>query len=237
MYQAMGLDPPELPESEGPEATAAQLLNHSNSSPTRKTTSNKPQDQQDTHETCQSKRPVAMDSNFEIVVPTVDHESEYEYLPGHFTVLRILKLDSENPQKPSYTVRLLSGERQTMSFDRLMRLKNSSQALDQFNPDSDSSDDLAMIFRNSQRRKLPAFGDDGARSEEEIDPDFHGSTSRRGRRRASKRAEYAQYFRIESDHESKESDTPESSDDELSAPLAPIKGRLRRGEMAGVYHL
>jgi hypothetical protein len=55
-----------------------------------------------------------MQSSMEIVVPTVDHEKDYEYLPGHFSVRRILKLNSENSKKPSYTVRLQSGEQQTV---------------------------------------------------------------------------------------------------------------------------
>lgn len=50
----------------------------------------------------------------EIALPTVDNIDEYDYLPGHFVVRRILGLDAENPKKPSYTVRLKSGERATV---------------------------------------------------------------------------------------------------------------------------
>lgn len=53
-------------------------------------------------------------SPFEIVPPTVDHPDEYEYLPGHFAVRRIFNIDSTNPQLPRYTVRLRSGELETV---------------------------------------------------------------------------------------------------------------------------
>jgi len=50
----------------------------------------------------------------EIVLPTIDNIHEYEYLPGHSKIDRILNLDTENPKGPFYTVRLQSGERTTV---------------------------------------------------------------------------------------------------------------------------
>lgn len=51
-----------------------------------------------------------------VALPTVENVHEYEYLPGHFVVRRILQLDAEDPKKPSYTVRLQSGERATVRY-------------------------------------------------------------------------------------------------------------------------
>lgn len=104
-------------DSEDADAMAAQLLSQFQGSSTRNIASNKPQDQDqdpEENEAHQPQLPRAMKPFIEIAVPTVHHESDYEYLPGHFAVRRILKLDSENPQKPSYTVRLQSGEQQTV---------------------------------------------------------------------------------------------------------------------------
>jgi hypothetical protein len=59
----------------------------------------------------------AVSMNFttiEIRVPIVDNPSDYEYLPGHFKVRRIMRIDSSNPERPLYTVRLASGERSTV---------------------------------------------------------------------------------------------------------------------------
>lgn len=47
----------------------------------------------------------------EIALPTIDNIHEYEYLPGHSKIDRILELDAEDPKRPFYTVRLRSGER------------------------------------------------------------------------------------------------------------------------------
>lgn len=104
------------PVSEDANAMVAQVLNQFQGSHTCNIASSNPQDQnpEETHEALQSQQPRAMNHSIGIVVPTVDHESDYEYLPGHFAVRRILKLHSENPQKPSYTIRLQSGEQQTV---------------------------------------------------------------------------------------------------------------------------
>lgn len=59
--------------------------------------------------------PVESSSSLEIIVPSVDNPSDYEYLPGHFAVRRILHLESDDPKKPIYSVRLESGESVTVS--------------------------------------------------------------------------------------------------------------------------
>lgn len=216
---------------EDTDAMAAQLFSQFQSSPVRNTASIDPQDLDHNHdqdpkenEARQPQRPRAMKPFIEIAVPTVCHERDYEYLAGHFAVRRILRLDSGNPQKPSYTVRLQSGEQQTMTYDLFMQLENSSQALDQFNPDEDSCDDLAVIQRTRRERRLRAmFSGDGAASEES-DPDF----SRPSRRRARRHAEYTQYFHVETESEQEElSGASESSDDELNAPRASSRLRQR----------
>ncbi|KAJ5929542.1 hypothetical protein N7454_006492 [Penicillium verhagenii] len=170
----------------------------------------------------------------QVLVPAVDNRDDYGYLPGHFAVRKILKLDSENPKNPSYTVRLQSGERETMSYDRFMRLDNSMEALDQFNPDSDSSDDLVVIDRNTKARKRTAFtyGDGAA---DESDPEFPAArssrrSSRPTRGRAAAPGQFTDFFRVQTDSEGEEdSDALESSDDELRTSAVPNKKGLRRG--------
>jgi len=65
----------------------------------------------------ESQRPKASPARdappFEIVPPVIPNPNDYEYLPGHFAVRSILELDSTT-EKPLYTVRLQSGERQTV---------------------------------------------------------------------------------------------------------------------------
>jgi hypothetical protein len=51
-----------------------------------------------------------------VALPTIENAHEYEYLPGHFVVRRILRLDAEDPKKPFYTVRLQSGEHATVRY-------------------------------------------------------------------------------------------------------------------------
>lgn len=53
--------------------------------------------------------------SFEIVPPAVSNPNDYEYLPGHFVARRILEIDPSTAEKPLYTVRLQSGERETVS--------------------------------------------------------------------------------------------------------------------------
>lgn len=51
---------------------------------------------------------------FAIHVPTVSNPEDYEYLPGHFVVREVLEV-SDSPTELTYTVRLQSGERETVS--------------------------------------------------------------------------------------------------------------------------
>ncbi|KAJ6014535.1 hypothetical protein N7540_009126 [Penicillium herquei] len=205
------------PGSEDPDALAAELLSRfigydppnppSNENPAEEAPPKSPDSD-----------PIQKnDSSLEIVVPKIDNLSEYEYLPGHFAVRRIMKLISENPKKPVYTVRLRSGERETMPYDRLMELENSSQALDEFNPDFDSSDELIATGRRRHRSLLFLSGDGADSSGSDLGSEAGHRTSRR--RRTAARAKYDQYFRIESESEPDEgSGDSDSSTDELAAP-------------------
>ena len=117
-----------------------------------------------------------------------------------------------------------------MTLDQFLRLENSLEALDQFNPDSDSNDELAIIESHRHPRIRGLTGDGAASTEQ--DSESSGSRfSRRGRSRRSTAApgKYTEYFVIES--ESEETDRSESSTDELSIPK-PRTGRVlrRRGK-------
>jgi hypothetical protein len=104
------------PASDDPAAMIAQLLGQLESStPGPAATVDEPGSQQPMEEIRQSQKAGSMEfSSIEIRVPIVDNPSDYEYLPGHFKVRRILWIDSSNPEKPLYTVRLASGERSTV---------------------------------------------------------------------------------------------------------------------------
>lgn len=106
-------------EPEDPDALANRLLGQFQSSTSRHapTTSSSviPKPQWDPKpETSQATQYLPL----EIDVPTVDNPDDYEYLPGHFAVGRILDIDSTNPQGPQYTVRLRSGEKETVRYNR-----------------------------------------------------------------------------------------------------------------------
>lgn len=105
-----------LPESEDPDAMIARLLSQFHSSTTRQTAPSAPRVEEEIQEVPASEFSQIMQhhSSFEISVPMVDNPSDYEYLPGHFAARRILRIDPTSPQQPMYTVRLRSGERETV---------------------------------------------------------------------------------------------------------------------------
>lgn len=104
------------PESDDSDPMVAQLRSQLESStPGPATTANESRSQHHNKEVQQLQEPEPMKSyNIEIRVPIVDNPGDYEYLPGHFEVRCILRVDSSNPERPLYTVRLASGERATV---------------------------------------------------------------------------------------------------------------------------
>jgi hypothetical protein len=93
---------------------AAQLLAQFQSASSRQTSVMAPQGSENALQPVQqvtgnSEEPA---KSFEIIVPVVDNPEDYEYLPGHFEVHRILAVDMDEPK---LIVRLKSGERQTVS--------------------------------------------------------------------------------------------------------------------------
>ncbi|KAJ5172933.1 hypothetical protein N7492_005526 [Penicillium capsulatum] len=159
----------------------------------------------------------AMPLSIEVVVPEVHNPHDYDFLPGHFSVHSILGIESDNPRKTYYKVKLDSGEHATIPYALLMHLKNGTQALDSFNPDSDSSDDLMTIDREHPRRRIPAF--DGPAS------DWSGSRGTRSRHGAQA-GRYTKFF--EASESEKGDDIGDISSDELNEPFT-VKRRPRRG--------
>ncbi|KAJ5679641.1 hypothetical protein N7462_007885 [Penicillium macrosclerotiorum] len=174
-------------------------------------------------------RPVIFDinhpSSFEIIVPKVKNPTDYEYLPGHFAVNRILRRIMDNPDKPSYTVLLKSGERETMSSDRLMRLENSTQALDEFNPVSDSDDDLLIVGRQPSSHRF-SLGGDGVGSDYEIQ--FSGRRSIRPRRAATSGI-YSSFYTIKNGEDESDDGENLSSADELNQRHPHKRRKPRQG--------
>ncbi|KAJ5169695.1 SNF2-related protein [Penicillium coprophilum] len=169
--------------------------------------------------------------SFEIIVPEVNNSEDYEYLPGHFEVRRILAVDMNEPK---LIVRLKSGERQTMTIKELKGLKNGPEALREFNRDSQSPDPLAMDHDPVPR--LIYSGGDGPA---DYDSDMDWGIARRRQRRGPS-ISYDHFFRSgdedeNDDHQSRDDtssvhteDSEESSDEDDNNP--PTKRRhLRRG--------
>ncbi|KAJ5281098.1 hypothetical protein N7478_006470 [Penicillium angulare] len=212
---------PGSPGSEDPDAMAAQLLSQfSGLAAQRISDMHETRNEERLRGSQSSKRNELVSSSFEVIVPMATKPSDYKYLPGHFTVNRILKMNSDNIKNPLYTVRLQSGERQTMTFDQFMQLENSTEALDRFNPDSNPEDDPANVetrgsVRSRRSLRKVALTGDGAGSTYEDSESSGLRSSRRSRRGATTSGQYTSYFAVEA--ESEESDDSESSTDELSA--------------------
>jgi hypothetical protein len=104
------------PGSDDPDAMVAQLLNQTESStPGLAAAANDPGSLQQVEQVQQPREPeLTKFPDIEIRVPVVDNPGDYEYLPGHFKVRRVLRIDSSNPERPLYTVHLASGERSTV---------------------------------------------------------------------------------------------------------------------------
>lgn len=98
------------------DALVAQLLDQLESStPGLAAAANEPGSRQQVEQVQQPREAEMTNTlDIEIRVPVVDNPGDYEYLPGHFKVRRVLQIDSSNPERPVYIVRLASGERSTV---------------------------------------------------------------------------------------------------------------------------
>lgn len=102
------------PTPEDPDAMAAQLLAQFQSASSRTTPILTPKSSENAFQPVQqfTGNSKASTMTFEIIAPAVNNPEDYEYLPGHFEVHRILAVDMDEPK---LIVRLKSGERQTVS--------------------------------------------------------------------------------------------------------------------------
>lgn len=105
------------PGSEDPDAMVAQIMNQFESSAIQASAASHPERPIDEPQLEAPTPPAApmFSTLVEVAIPTINNIHEYEYLPGHFAIRRILHLGAKDPGKPSYTVRLQSGERATVS--------------------------------------------------------------------------------------------------------------------------
>lgn len=105
-----------------------------------------------------------------------------------------------------------------------MQLGKSTEALDQFNAVTDSSDDIALVGERPSHRHLFAFGFDGNATDGwEAESD---SRSSRYPRRAAASGRYSTFFALPDSED--ENPRAGSSSDELNEPL-PVRRRLRQG--------
>ena len=92
-------------------ALGSQLLAQcQNSTIHRSTSTNMPVVEREEEQLPAPEAGIGRVSTIEIAVPNVDNPDDYEYLPGHFAIRRILRLVSDDPKNPVYAVRLQSGE-------------------------------------------------------------------------------------------------------------------------------
>lgn len=66
------------------------------------------------HTSWLASRAPQMETEFGIHILAIDNSEEYEFLPGHFAIDRVLEVNSTDGG-PTYTVKLQSGERETVS--------------------------------------------------------------------------------------------------------------------------
>ncbi|KAJ5086813.1 hypothetical protein NUU61_008120 [Penicillium alfredii] len=164
--------------------------------------------------------------SFSIIVPTVDNQEDYDYLPGHSVAHRVLRVDSEASKDPLYSVRLQSGERTTMTLAQLMDMSNGPQALEQFDSEAESSnaessEDEIEVIRYSR------FLGDGPASD---DSNMESSSAPRSRlrRRTTKTGRYKEAYRIQDSDSDQASDDQQSSSDELNGPQTYTRSQMRR---------
>lgn len=107
-------DYPYCPSPEDHDAMAAQLLAQLQSASSRTTPILTPKGSENALQPVEEFTGNSKGSTrtFEIIAPAVNNPEDYEYLPGHFEVHRILAVDMDEPK---LIVRLKSGERQTVS--------------------------------------------------------------------------------------------------------------------------
>ncbi|CAI7677127.1 unnamed protein product [Penicillium discolor] len=224
------------PTPEDPDAMAAQLLAQLQSASSRTTPILTPKGSENALQPVQqfTRNSKASTMTFEIIAPAVSNPEDYEYLPGHFEVHRILAVDMNEPK---LIVRLKSGERQTMTIKKLKSLKNGPEALREFNRDSQSPDPLAMD-QEPTSHLLYSGGDGPADYDSNMDWGLARMRQRRG-----PAISYDHFFRSgdeddDDDYQTRRKDSSssveiedseESSDDEDDDDDAPTKRRhLRR---------
>ncbi|KAK9858952.1 SNF2-related protein [Penicillium brevicompactum] len=152
--------------------------------------------------------------SFQVIVPTIAHPEQYDYLPGHFEALRILAVDMHEPK---FIVRLKSGERTTVTAEKLMRLSNGPQVIREFIDGSQSPDPLAMNFE-SKSNLADAQGDATHDSGGELETTI-GLARNRQRRRGATSTSLAHFFdpntifedAVEESSSEEDEDSPEST--------------------------
>lgn len=144
-----------LRHTKDPDAMVAQLLRQFKSSKSRTTTPTPTrQSQVDTDNVASHRR-----AGFAINVPSIDNPEDYAFLPGHFGIDRVLEVRSDEPQGPTYTVKLQSGELETMSYSQLSKLEYGLESLADFKerPEfidaSESSEDEIQVVGG--RHQMP----------------------------------------------------------------------------------
>ncbi|KXG53077.1 SNF2-related protein [Penicillium griseofulvum] len=222
------------PNSNDPDAMAAQLLAQFQRSSSQTTPAIPPKGSENALQPVPQITGNSEEStmSFEIIVPVVNNPEDYEYLPGHFEVHRVLAVDMHEPK---LIVRLKSGERQTMTLQELKILKNGPRALREFNRDSQSPDPLAMDHEPISRL-MYASGDGSA----DYDSDMDWGLARRRQRRGPS-ISYDHFFRTDDEDEidhyethirdtsSVDSEDSEESSDEEDDDRPTKRRHLRRG--------
>ncbi|KKK24143.1 hypothetical protein AOCH_003486 [Aspergillus ochraceoroseus] len=151
-----------------------------------------------------------------VEVPAISSPNEYEFLPGHFNVRYIKEeVSSEVNSEPSYTVKLDSGEIETISSSRLQTLENGPEAL--------------SSFRNSQIKYQSSTSEEESQESEEDRSslsisDFAG----RRRLRRTRNTKFTEFFGVISSDDEGSRESSSSEDDIVVARPTRMKLRLRK---------
>ncbi|KAI9932811.1 hypothetical protein MW887_009063 [Aspergillus wentii] len=172
-----------------------------------------------------------------VEVPGIASYEEYEFIPGHFDVRRVIS-EISDADKFLYKIELRSGEVETVSSSRLQSLNNGLNALQHFRESGNDDMDLEYTGgrRLRHRQSYSYIAESSARpsspaTEEESVSSSRSRGMRRSRRSTRGQHQFTDFFGgLSSDDDIVRSERSLSSDDVIASSNATSRRRrLRRG--------
>ncbi|OJJ40391.1 hypothetical protein ASPWEDRAFT_33774 [Aspergillus wentii DTO 134E9] len=172
-----------------------------------------------------------------VEVPGIASYEEYEFIPGHFDVRRVIS-EISDADRFLYKIELRSGEVETVSSSRLQSLNNGLNALQHFRESGNDDMDLEYTGgrRLRHRQSYSYIAESSARpsspaTEEESVSSSRSRGMRRSRRSTRGQHQFTDFFGgLSSDDDIVRSERSLSSDDVIASSNATSRRRrLRRG--------